>query len=397
MRKMLLLAVACLLAATTLKAVPTVHLIGDSTVCIWRTGRYPQQGWGQQLPRLFQTGTVAINNTAVSGASSLTFYNSYWSPVIASVIAGDYVFIQFGHNDSHVGAPEYTEPWTTYQQYLIRYIDQTRAKGAYPVLVTPCERNTGGWSNGKLIPSHGDYPASMRAVAASKACPLIDLTARTIAGYEALGQTYTTTKIFMNLPAGQFPNYPNGNSDNSHFQENGAKLVSLWVTDGIRANTDVHLKTLATYLTTTQAGYQFEAENLSILGSSGDSATPSSGDSNLSNSAGLSFAANAAGDSITLLLPNVAAGNYQIKVGVKNYTNRGIFQVATKAASGSTFGNIGSAKDQYASGVVYTEFIIGSFQPATTSDKHIRFTITGKNSSSSDYRLFIDYIKLVPQ
>lgn len=240
------LVIACLFVLKA-HAAPTVHLIGDSTVCIWASSYYPEMGWGQVFGRLFNTGSVTINNKAVSGTSSLSFYTSSarWAPVRNSLRSGDYVFIQFGHNDAKIGSG-YTEPYTTYQGYLTKYIDETRAKGAYPILVTPVERNL--WSGGKITASHGNYPDAMRKLAASKNVPLIDLTARSTARYQSLGQSYTTTRVFLNLTAGQFPNYPNGKKDNTHFQENGAKIVSVLVADGIRAGTHSQIKTLATYL-----------------------------------------------------------------------------------------------------------------------------------------------------
>ncbi len=247
MKKSLLgLLVSCLLPLAA-QAAPTVHIVGDSTVCIWSASVYPKMGWGQVIGRLFNTGAVMIDDKAVSGTSSKSFYDnsSQWVPVRNAIKSGDYVFIQFGHNDEKTGSG-HTDPNTTYKDYLTKYIDETKARGGFPVLVTPVERNL--WSGGKIVASHGDYPAAMRVLAVAKGVPLVDLTARSTAKYQSLGQTYSTTKIFMNLTAGQFPNYPNGNTDNTHFQENGAKIVSTLVTDGIRADTHTQMKTLAALL-----------------------------------------------------------------------------------------------------------------------------------------------------
>lgn len=233
----------CLTAAHA--ATHTVHLVGDSTVCIWPSNVAPKNGWGQVLPGFFNS-SIAIDDKAVSGTSSKSFYNSsVWAGVRNSLHSGDYVFIQFGHNDEKAGTG-HTDPFTTYQQFLTRFINDTKAKGAFPVLVTPVERNL--WSGGKITASHGSYPEAMRQLAANLKVPVIDLTTLSTAKYQSLGQSFTTTHVFMNLAAGQFPNYPNGNKDNTHFQQNGATIIAQLVVGGIRSNSASQLKTLAGFL-----------------------------------------------------------------------------------------------------------------------------------------------------
>lgn len=229
--KLLLLSLVLTVAA---RAVPTLHLIGDSTVCTWPASAYPKMGWGQVLGRLFVPGSVVINNRAVSGTSSKSFYENaaWWPSVRGGINRGDYLFIQFGHNDEKTGTG-HTDPWTTYQGYLARYIDEAKARGAYPILVTPVERNL--WSGGVIVASHGEYPAAMRSLATARAVPLIDLTVRSTRKYRELGQSYSTYSLFMNLAANAYVNYPAGQKDNTHFQENGAKFISVLVTEGIRA------------------------------------------------------------------------------------------------------------------------------------------------------------------
>ncbi|MFT3869446.1 MAG: rhamnogalacturonan acetylesterase [Nibricoccus sp.] len=235
------------LAAAASSHAATIYLIGDSTVCNYSSTYYPRTGWGQVFGSSFKT-TITISNKALSGRSSKSFYDEgAWTPVKNALKSGDYVFIQFGHNDEKSDDPtRYTDPYTTYQQYLTIYINDARAKGAIPILVTPVERNS--WSNGVVKATHGNYPAAMRALASAKGTPLIDLTAGSTSKYNSQGQTYTTWSIFMNLKAGQYSNYPNGNTDNTHFQLNGANIIASLVVGAVRSSSNAQLKVLATYL-----------------------------------------------------------------------------------------------------------------------------------------------------
>ena len=244
LRKLLLPVLALTLANAVQAA--AAYLIGDSTVSLYTSAYYPRMGWGQVFGSYFKS-TLVVSDKALSGRSSKSFYDEgAWTPVQTALRTGDYVFIQFGHNDEKTDAALHTDPYTTYQQYLTRYIDGARAKGAIPILVTPVERNS--WSGGTIKATHGDYPAAMRQLASAKGVPLIDLTAGSTAKYIALGQTYTTWNVFLNLTAGQYANYPNGNTDNTHFQENGANIIARLVTGAIRSSSNTQLKTLATYL-----------------------------------------------------------------------------------------------------------------------------------------------------
>jgi len=224
----------------------TAYLIGDSTVSVYSSTYFPRMGWGQVFQNSFKS-TLVVSDKALSGRSSKSFYDEgAWTPIKSALKSGDYVFIQFGHNDEKTATNLHTDPYTTYQQYLTIYINDARAKGAIPILVTPVERNS--WSGGVVKATHGTYPAAMRALAASKGTPLIDLTAGSTAKYNSQGQTYTTYSIFMNLTAGQYPNYPSGNTDNTHFQQNGANIIASLVAGAVRSSSNAQLKVLAGYL-----------------------------------------------------------------------------------------------------------------------------------------------------
>lgn len=245
--KKILTTLALLVSMAVGAQAATAYLIGDSTVSTYSSTYYPRTGWGQVFQNYFKS-TLVVSNKALSGRSSKSFYDEgAWTPVKNALKSGDYVFIQFGHNDEKTADPlRYTDPYTTYQQHLTIYINDARAKGAIPILVTPVERNS--WSGGVVKATHGNYPAAMRALASTKGTPLIDLTAGSTNKYNSQGQTYTTYSIFMNLTAGQYPNYPSGNADNTHFQLNGANIISSLVAGAVRSSSNAQLKVLATHL-----------------------------------------------------------------------------------------------------------------------------------------------------
>jgi lysophospholipase L1-like esterase len=172
----------------------------------------------------FAPGCAAVSDKALSGRSSKSFYDEgAWTPIRNALHAGDYVFIQFGHNDEKTDDPaRYTQPSTTYTQYLTKYIDETIAKGATPVLLTSIQRNK--WSGGKLADTHGEYPAAVRKLAMQRMLGVIDMTTLTTDYFNRIGEAMTTA-LFMNLAPGDSQNYPTGNQDDTHLQEKGAKLV----------------------------------------------------------------------------------------------------------------------------------------------------------------------------
>lgn len=107
--------------------------------------------------------------------------------------------------------------------------------------------------------------------------------------------------------------------------------------------------------------------------------------------------ANAVGDFITFTVPAIAAGSYNVRVGVKKYYNRGSFQLAAARSDSSSFSNIGVAQDLYSAAQSYTELDLGTWSPVSASDKLFRFTVSGKSAASSGYVIAIDYIRLLPQ
>jgi lysophospholipase L1-like esterase len=163
--------------------VPTVYLLGDSTVC--DQPAEPYASWGQMLTRFFKPG-VAIANHAESGESLRSSLGAHrLEKVLSTIKAGDYLIIQYGHNDEKergagVGA------FTTYKADLKKFVTEARKRGGVPVLVTPMHRRTFD-AGGRITNSHGDYPEAVRQVALEDHVPLIDLNAMSKFFYEALG------------------------------------------------------------------------------------------------------------------------------------------------------------------------------------------------------------------
>jgi lysophospholipase L1-like esterase len=158
-----------------LNANVTIHVAGDSTAAIFpandRTGRV---GWAAVLQEFFVEG-VKVHDAAMSGRSSKGFLDEgLWASLKARVQPGDYVFIQFGHNDQKPDARRHNDSATTFRDHLEVYINETRAAGGFAVLLTPISRRK--FEGSAVSPSHGPYPAAVVAVGRSTATPVIDMT-----------------------------------------------------------------------------------------------------------------------------------------------------------------------------------------------------------------------------
>lgn len=225
----------------THKHIITVYLAGDSTVSDYSSSLAPRAGWGQVLNRFFDD-KIVVKNEASSGRSSKSFIDEgRLKSILDQIEKGDYLFIQFGHNDEKKEDPtRYTEPYSTYKSYLKQYIDGARAKQAIPVLVTPVERRRFS-EKGRARDTHGEYPAAMKELGMEENVPVIDLTAKSKALFQELGPE-RTKDVFFWLDAEENKNYPNGVHDNTHFQEAGAEKTASLVLEGIEESMLVPLR-----------------------------------------------------------------------------------------------------------------------------------------------------------
>ncbi len=209
-----------------------IFLIGDSTMANKKPIDAPETGWGQVFPELF-TDAVEIQNHAVNGRSTKSFRSlGHWKAVHDQLQKGDFVFIQFGHNDQKQDDTlRYAEANTDYRRNLERYIQEIQAKGATPVLMTPVMRRKFD-ENGKFVDQHGAYPQVVKEVAAKHKLALIDLHAKSQAIIEAHG-VESSKKIFMHFTGGFFPKFPQGITDNTHFSPYGARLMAKAVAEAL--------------------------------------------------------------------------------------------------------------------------------------------------------------------
>ncbi|MDD5541188.1 MAG: rhamnogalacturonan acetylesterase, partial [Candidatus Marinimicrobia bacterium] len=195
---------------------PTIHLIGDSTMADKPLDDNPERGWGQLFP-LFFTHEIQIINYARNGRSTKSFIDQgLWIEVYNNLKPGDYVFIQFGHNDAKKSdTTRYADAHTAYRDNLIRFIAETREKGANQVLITPVNRRKFS-DTGEFIDQHGEYPVVVRELATEYNVPLIDLHARSLELFRKLGPV-KSEGLFLRAPAGVYKALPEGKSDNTHF------------------------------------------------------------------------------------------------------------------------------------------------------------------------------------
>jgi lysophospholipase L1-like esterase len=202
-----------------------VHLIGDSTMADRADPKNPEHGWGQLLPTLFDD-SVAVHNHAVNGRSTKSFIDEgKWIDVVNELKQGDYLFVQFGHNDEKAeDTTRYTNPQTTFRRNLERFVNDARAKGAIPVLFTPIVRRKFN-AAGALEDTHGAYPLAVRDVAKAMHVPLIDLQASTADLVRSAGPE-GSKRLYVWLAPGESTFFPDGRQDDTHLSLAGATAVA---------------------------------------------------------------------------------------------------------------------------------------------------------------------------
>ena len=210
----------------------TIWLCGDSTMSIKERKAYPETGWGMPFV-YFWDSTVIIENLAKNGRSTSSFRNEgLWQIVLDKATEGDYVFIQFGHNDEVPTKKTYTTE-IEFKNNLKRYVAEARGKKATPILLTPMARRKFD-ANGKIEGTHDVYSQIVRDVAKEEKVFLFDMDKITQQLYQQFG-VENSKLLFMQLKPSEHPNYPDGRDDNTHFNELGARLNAQLVLSEIRS------------------------------------------------------------------------------------------------------------------------------------------------------------------
>lgn len=208
-----------------------IFLAGDSTMSIKEVRTYPETGWGMPFV-YFWDSSVAVVNLAKNGRSTASFRKEgLWDQILNDCEKGDYVLIQFGHNDE-VPTKKTATTEAQFTNNLIRFTKEVRQKGAHPVLITPVARRKFDPA-GRVIGTHDVYSAIVRSVAAGQRVPLIDLDQQAQQLYQQLG-VEASRLLFMHLEPGAHPNYPAGKVDDTHFNELGARSIAEIVLKDIR-------------------------------------------------------------------------------------------------------------------------------------------------------------------
>jgi lysophospholipase L1-like esterase len=209
----------------------TIYLAGDSTMSVKAKKAYPETGWGMPFAKYWDS-TVTVDNRAQNGRSTKTFISeNLWQPIAAKLQPGDYVLIQFGHNDEVNTKASYATE-SEFKANLIRFIAETRNKQALPVLITPAARRKFD-AAGKITETHAVYAQIIRDVAKDNNVPLIDLDRKSQDLLQQLG-TENSKLLFNYLEPGEHPNYPDGKQDDTHFSELGATKMAQIVISGIK-------------------------------------------------------------------------------------------------------------------------------------------------------------------
>jgi lysophospholipase L1-like esterase len=220
----------CAIEITPNKTAPTIFLAGNSTVV--DQDKEPWAAWGQMIPRFFAPGKAAVANYAESGEALNSFLSARRLEKILSLMKpGDYLFIEFGHNDMKQKGPG-IGPFTSYKKLLKQYIAEVKKKGGIPVLVTSMHRRNFD-KDGKIINTLLEYPEAVRQTAKEENVAIVDLNAMSKVLYEAWGPT-KSIKAFVHFPANTFPGQTTKLEDNTHFSTYGAYQLAKCIVKSIK-------------------------------------------------------------------------------------------------------------------------------------------------------------------
>lgn len=246
-----------LLTASTPQKLTTIFIIGDSTAAKKDLSKgSPERGWGMALQCYFDDAFIRVDNHAVNGRSSLSFINEgRWDKVLSLIKPGDYVIIQFGHNDEKPKADRHTDPGSTFDYNLAKFVRETREKGGIPVLMNPVVRRNFAAKPAKndddealrnttfkdapkqtegdtLVDTHGLYRVAPRDVAARMNVHFVDANRITAELEQSMG-VEGSKQLHMWYKPGEHPALPKGRQDNTHYNVYGAHRVAALLADAL--------------------------------------------------------------------------------------------------------------------------------------------------------------------
>ncbi|OYD09595.1 rhamnogalacturonan acetylesterase [Paludifilum halophilum] len=211
---------------------PTIYIASDSTAQTYSGYWKPQAGWGQMLPYFFHPD-VSVQNHAIGGRSTKTFYNEgRMDTILREIRPDDYLLIQFGHNDATEWIPERYTPVDEYKEYLKDFVEGVRQRDGIPVLVTPVGRRDFNKDSGEFNVSFPEYVEGMKEVAVDLDVLLVDLSTLSRHFYNEIGPG-ATRDIFLHVEPGIYEAFPDGAADDTHFQEYGAVRIADLLSEGI--------------------------------------------------------------------------------------------------------------------------------------------------------------------
>ena len=221
----------CFLFISADKPKVCVYMIGDSTMSIKKENKYPETGWGVKIASFFNDN-ILFENHAQNGRSTVSFRKeNRWNPILEKIKPGDWVFIQFGHNDEPKEGKVGFTPLSEFKANLERYVTEAREKGANPVLFTPVTRRRFD-ENSNYFDTHKQYPGVIRALAKEMNVPLIDMHSMSIKLIVEYGEEASKSLYLWEEPG--HPNYPEGVKDDTHFCEKGAEEMAKLCVQAIR-------------------------------------------------------------------------------------------------------------------------------------------------------------------
>ena len=252
-----------------------IYVVGDSTVQTYNDKAYPQTGWGQVIGYFFDGARVKVNNAALGGRSSRTFIEEgRLDGALKSAQKGDYLFVQFGHNDRDYSKEARYVPPADFPGYIQKFVDAGKAKGVNVILISPMNLNGSRnvFSTGK---NNYDARGMMQTVAKNNKIPFVDLNMKSYNTYNTTYKNipeYVTRYLYKSLQAGEYPNYPDGvNDGTTHFQEMGsmghAQMICEELEDNLKNNSNLSAEAkaaLTTLVSTIKKRYTIKVQtNLS--------------------------------------------------------------------------------------------------------------------------------------